>query len=167
MTRLRFVCAVLLSVPALAADNDFKATFIKHWEAAKAFTLAVAEAMPAEGYDFKPNPEQLSFGRLMVHIADDNSTMCARVARTKPLPPPSAGNKLIVIQFMTQSFDKCAQEIRALTPEQWSGEAYSYQGQPIFAQEALLYTFTHMAHHRGQAEVYLRVKNIKPPAWTF
>src|SRR5437870_5138913 len=48
---------------------------------------------------------------------------------------------------MTQSFDKCAQEIRVLTPEQWSGEAYRYQVQPIFAQEALLYTFTHMAHH--------------------
>jgi hypothetical protein len=126
MTRLTFVCAVLLSVPALAADNDFKATFIKHWQTAKEFTLAVAEAMPAEG--FKPNPEELSFGRLMVHIADDNSTMCARVARTKPLPPPSAGNKLIVIQFMTQSFDKCAQEIRALTPEQWSGRRTGTKG---------------------------------------
>ena len=26
---------------------------------------------------------------------------------------------------------------------------------------------THTAHHRGQAEVYLRVKGIKPPAYTF
>jgi uncharacterized damage-inducible protein DinB len=27
--------------------------------------------------------------------------------------------------------------------------------------------FTHTAHHRGQAEVYLRLKGIKPPAYTF
>ena len=27
--------------------------------------------------------------------------------------------------------------------------------------------FTHTAHHRGQAEVYMRVKNIKPPRYVF
>jgi uncharacterized damage-inducible protein DinB len=27
--------------------------------------------------------------------------------------------------------------------------------------------FTHTAHHRGQAEVYMRVKNVKPPAYRF
>jgi uncharacterized damage-inducible protein DinB len=27
--------------------------------------------------------------------------------------------------------------------------------------------FTHTAHHRGQAEVYLRLKGIKPPAYEF
>ena len=27
--------------------------------------------------------------------------------------------------------------------------------------------FTHTAHHRGQAEVYLRVKGIKPPDYRF
>ena len=27
--------------------------------------------------------------------------------------------------------------------------------------------FTHTAHHRGQAEVYLRMKGIKPPTYQF
>jgi uncharacterized damage-inducible protein DinB len=27
--------------------------------------------------------------------------------------------------------------------------------------------FTHTAHHRGQAEVYLRVKGVKPPDYVF
>jgi len=43
----------------MAAESDFKAMFVKHWQVAKEFTLAVAEAMPAESYDFKPNPEEL------------------------------------------------------------------------------------------------------------
>jgi len=54
-----------------------------------------------------------------------------------------------------------------MMPEQWNKEVYKFRGQPVHAGEALWYTFTHMAHHRGQAEVYLRVKNIKPPAWRF
>jgi len=160
-------CAVLAALPALAADHDFQATFMPHWLTSKTFTLAVAEAMPAEFYNFKPNPEELSFGDLMAHIADDNSTMCARVARAKPLAPPDTKDKQSVMQYLTRSFDKCAQEIAGLTPERWTSEAYRYKGQPIYVQEALLYTFTHMAHHRGQAEVYLRVKNIKPPGWSF
>ena len=89
-----------------------------------------------------------------------------RVAQTKPLAPPATKGKQDIIRYMTQSFDKCAQEIGALTPEEWSREVYRYKEKPVFTQEALLYAFTHMAHHRGQAEVYLRVKNIKPPAWS-
>jgi hypothetical protein len=36
------------NVPAKAAGNDFKALFAKHWQISKEFTLAVAEAMPAD-----------------------------------------------------------------------------------------------------------------------
>lgn len=31
--------------------------------------------MPAESCDFNPNPQQMRFGNLMAHIADDNSAM--------------------------------------------------------------------------------------------
>jgi len=43
--------------------------FISEWKQSKVFTVAVADAMPPEFYDFKPNPEEMSFGQLMVHIA--------------------------------------------------------------------------------------------------
>jgi uncharacterized damage-inducible protein DinB len=167
MRMLTLVCAVVVAVPAGAAEDDSKSIFLKHWQVAKEFTLAVAEARPAESYDFKPNPEELAFGYLMTHIADDNSTMCARVARTKPLTRPPLYDKQTAIAFLNESFDKCSKEIGALTPEQWSREVYKFKDQPVVAHEALLYTFTHMAHHRGQAEVYLRMKNIKPPGWQF
>ena len=167
METSRLLCAVLFALPLLAAENDPKALFAKHWQAAKEFTLAVAQAMPPDSYDFRPKPEEMSFADLMVHIADDNSTMCARVARTKALVKPAARDRQTVIQFMTESFDKCTREIDGLTPAQWVGEAYRFQDQPVPAHEGLLYTFTHMAHHRGQAEVYLRLNNIKPPGWRF
>jgi uncharacterized damage-inducible protein DinB len=46
-------------------------------------------------------------------------------------------------------------------------EAFNDAFEITSVTKTLWYTFTHMAHHRGQAEVYLRVKNIKPPAWRF
>jgi uncharacterized damage-inducible protein DinB len=173
MRTLTLLGAVLLALPVVGAESDFKAMFAKHWQIAKEFTLAVAEAMPAEGYKFKPNPEELSFGQLMVHIATQNSNSCATATGTKPLAELSnealspETDKQTAIKFLTISFDKCAKDLDATPPEQWNKEVYKFRGQPVLASEALWYTFTHMAHHRGQAEVYLRMKNIKPPAWRF
>jgi len=115
----------------------------------------VAEAMPAESYDFKPNPEELSFGQLMIHIAAQNSDSCASATGTNALAAPAATDRQTAIKFLTDSFDKCAKELDAMPPEQLNKEVYKFRGQPVLASEALWYTFTHMAHHRGQAEVYL------------
>jgi uncharacterized damage-inducible protein DinB len=173
MRTLTLIRALLVALPSLAADGDSKAMFAKHWQVAKEFTLAVAEAMPANSYDFKPSPEELSFGQLMVHIAAQNSDSCATATGTKPLPGlssterPAETDKQSAIKVLTLSFDKCAKDLDAMPSEQLNKEVYKFQSQPILANEALWYTFTHMAHHRGQAEVYLRVKNIKPPAWRF
>jgi hypothetical protein len=41
------LCAILITLPIMAAENDSKAMFAKHWRVAKEFTLAVAKAMPA------------------------------------------------------------------------------------------------------------------------
>jgi hypothetical protein len=44
-------------------------------------------------------------------------------------------------------------------------------GQPRFpahtGTDLCLRAYTHTAHHRGQAIVYLRVKGIAPPTWAF
>jgi len=164
--------AMLITMPVADAEND-KAMFAKHWQTAKEFTVAVADAMPAEDYSFKPKPEELSFGQLMMHIAAQNSDSCATATGTKPLAGlsseawPQDADKQTAIRFLTLSFDKCAKDLQAMPSDQWDKEVSKFKGQPVTAGETLWYTFTHMAHHRGQAEVYLRVKNIKPPAWRF
>src|SRR5213593_495067 len=102
------------NVPAMAAANDFKALFAKHWQISKEFTLAVAEAMPAESYHFKPNPEEMSFGELMIHIAQANSEAFANVAGTEDLAQPSGTDKKTAIKFLTDSFDKCAKDFATM-----------------------------------------------------
>jgi uncharacterized damage-inducible protein DinB len=164
---LALLIVLLIARPAAAADSDVKAIFARHWQIAKEFTLAVANAMPADGYDFKPTPEQLTFGRLMTHIAAQNSDSCATATGNTPLPEPGVTDKPTAIKYLTDTFDRCAKDLEAMPSEQLDREAYKFQDQPVLAREALWYTFTHMAHHRGQAEVYLRVKGIKPPAWRF
>ena len=57
----------LFSFATFAAEgtkgpSKYSGEFAKHWKTARELTLAVADAMPAENYDFKPNPEEMSFG---------------------------------------------------------------------------------------------------------
>jgi uncharacterized damage-inducible protein DinB len=80
---------------------------------------------------------------------------------------PPETDKQTAIRFLTLSFDKCAKDLLAMPADRWDKEVYKFRGQSVIAGESLWYTFTNMAHHRGQAEVYRQVKNIKPPAWRF
>ncbi|PYX49743.1 MAG: hypothetical protein DMG76_36575 [Acidobacteria bacterium] len=149
------------------AENDYKAVLTKHWQISKEFTLAVAEAMPAESYDFKPNPDEMSFGQLMIHIALSNSEAFANAAGTEALAQPSGTDKKTAIKFLADSFDRCAKDFEAMTPAQLNRMVDIGAGRQAMAIEVLWWAFTDTAHHRGQAEVYLRVKNIKPPRYVF
>jgi hypothetical protein len=61
------------AVPAAHAASKDLEIFAARWEKAKVFTLQVADAMPADAYDFKPKPEMRSYGQLMQHIATNNA----------------------------------------------------------------------------------------------
>lgn len=165
-----------LAVPALA-QTTIKDSLVKHWKVTADFTIAVAEKMPADGYSFKPVPEELSFGQLIVQIAGANMSACGTASgMTRPAIPPAiaaslkdeSGNvdKTAAVKFLRDTFDYCNQAVAAMTPEKL--DATSGPGaRKMTGFEWLWAYFTHTAHHRGQAEVYLRVKGIKPPDYTF
>jgi len=175
--KTNLIMTIALALPALA-QTTVKDALVKHWKTSGEFTLAVADAMPAENYNFRPNPEEMSFGQLMAHIAGVNLNACANASGlARPgLPPKIAEwskdpqkvevDKETALVFLKDSFDFCNQAVAAMTPERMD----TVQGPParnLTGFEWLWGYFTHTAHHRGQAEVYLRVKNIKPPAYKF
>src|ERR1700678_2898651 len=52
---------------AKAADKEIE-ILVDHWKKSKALTLKVAEAMPEDGYDYKPFADASSFGKEMQHL---------------------------------------------------------------------------------------------------
>lgn len=170
------VMMVAVTLPALA-QTSVSDLMAKHWKTSGDFTIAVAKAMPAENYDFRPNPDEMSFGQLMVHIAGANLGACANASGLeRPAVPPQiaayakdaklAVDRDTVISFLSDSFDFCNKAVAATTAERM----HTVVGPParnMTGLEWLWAYFTHTAHHRGQAEVYLRIKNIKPPDYKF
>lgn len=165
------LCAIF-SFATFAAEgtkgpSKYSAEFVKHWKTARELTLAVADAMPAENYDFKPNPEEMSFGEQVAHIAQANGSYCSRMTNGKsPIAKPDGYGKATVMKLLGESFDYCSEIITPLSDDQL-GELRGPEGRQVSVRELTLGAQMHMAHHRGQIEVYLRLKNIKPPTYKF
>lgn len=163
--------ALAAALPAFS-QGAMKEALVKHWKTTQEFTLAVANAMPADSYNFKPVPAELSFGQLFVQVAGANLNACALASGT-PRPAIPAGidrenanvPKALVIQFLTSSFEFCQKAVGSMTPEKF--DAVVGTSRKMTGYEWLWSYFTHTAHHRGQAEVYLRLKGITPPTYMF
>lgn len=156
--------SMLFSLSAFADElTDLK----KHWATSKAFTIAVASAMPDADYGFQGAPPELAFGAMVVHIAQANGFYCGMASGTKsPIAKPAAMDKATVVKLLTDSFDFCEGVVAKMTPadlDKMMGPA----GRQMDAREALWSGFTHTAHHRAQLDVFLRLKGIKPPDYQF
>ena len=148
-----------IAVPTKAAGE-----YAKHFGALTQLSIAVAQAMPAEQYTFRPHPESMTFGQLISHIATTNYQFCAGLNDAAPPALPSSTEKDGVVKFLSDSFDYCSAVISNLTDEQLNKAHNSPDGR-LPGREILLAMYIHVAHHRGQAEIYLRDKSIRPPAY--
>jgi hypothetical protein len=168
--------AALLALPAFSQTLTVKDALVKHWKVTGDFTMAVAKMMPADSWAFRPNPEEMTFGELMVHIAGANLNACANAANIPRPAIPEAVQKAVAekrpadrdlgLQFVTDSFKFCNDVVAGMTTEKLETVTGLTQ-RKMSGFEWLWSYFTHTAHHRGQAEVYLRVKGIKPPDYAF
>ncbi len=173
MKRRHFLSALgaaAVTSPAQTASFplQFRDSFLKHWEVERGYTLAVAEAMPAERYEFKPNPVQRSFGEQLIHLAWANMAYFSAFGLI-PLPErPSGSDKETVRKFVTASWDYTLAVLRKLTAKDiLRHDLGTPHFKPHSGTDLFLRAYTHTAHHRGQAIVYLRVKGITPPTWAF
>lgn len=136
--------------------------FPEHWKTAAAYTIAIAEQMPAESYSFKPVPEEMSFAEQLVHIAQANNFMIGTVAGQKPpMQKPLSLDKENVLKFLHESFDWTSALVAKFTPEQVQ-KSYQMEGHAMAGADVLGLAWNHTTHHRGQLIVYLRLKGIKP-----
>ena len=178
---LRVSLALLLFVCCGAAENtkgdcilDMQ-EFVQDWKQSKQFTIDVANAMPAEFYNFKPNPGEMTFGEQMAHIAGGNVFRFHQITGIQPpfnFDPskPAATDKQSILKMLDQSFDYVIDVLPKITSEQlkrtWHLPSWQGRTDPD-GRAMLLNMLVHTAHHRAQCEVYLRVKGIKPPDYRF
>jgi DinB superfamily len=175
MLKIGVALLSILAVPAIA-QSAVKDALITHWKATGEFTIAVAKLMPAADYGYKPVPEELSFGQVLIQVGVANLGACSVASGQKrPEVAPALfaaeegkapADKDATLQFLSSSFEFCNQAVASMTPEKLDAVVGSPK-RKMTGFEWLWAYFTHTAHHRGQLEVYLRLKGIKPPDYVF
>jgi DNA replication initiation complex subunit (GINS family) len=129
--------------------------------------IAAAEAMPADKYGFRPTPEQMTFGHLVVHTAGANNFLCSSIAGTAA----SADEKLIetdskekLVAALRASFDYCAQALAKIDDSKLADQVPFFGGDMISRAGAMI-ALTDVAYdHYSMAAMYLRLNGLVPPS---
>src|ERR1700733_5753059 len=82
---LLFSFIVFTLVTGSAFAQFTQSQMVVEWQRSKTYTKAYLDAMPSDGYSFKPTPEIRSFAEQMLHLATDNYGFAA-FASGKPNP---------------------------------------------------------------------------------
>ncbi len=137
------------------------------WKNAKIYALKVAELMPEEQYNFKPVPDEMTFGEQLLHIAQNmNWLSSAYLLGSKQNSKSDAKvlSKQSIINTISTAYDSALAVHYRLTANQLD-EVVPFFAGPKSRRQILILMHDHQTHHIGQLIVYLRLKGIKPPEY--
>jgi uncharacterized damage-inducible protein DinB len=166
---LLFVFPLLTFLTGSAFAQFTQPQMVVEWQRAKTYTKAYLDAMPADGYSFKPTPEIRSFAQQMLHLANDNygfasyasgkTTPVADTALEQTVQPTKEATTKVVME----SYDYMISTLQGMTPDQMNEMIKRRNGTEISRANIFGKGFEHQTHHRGQTTIYLRLKGVTPP----
>lgn len=127
--------------------------------------VAAAEAMPAEKYNFKPNPEMNSFAHLVMHIAQSNNGLCSKISDT-PAPDAKLAEtdpKDKLVAGLKASFEYCSTALEKVDDSKLGEQMTLFGNRPFSRAAVLIILSDDWYDHYGAQATYLRLNGILPP----
>jgi hypothetical protein len=133
--------------------------------------VASAELMLADQYGYHPTPAQMTFGELIVHIAQTNMALCSGISGTSsPLSVDQFGmlsaadGKVSLVATVKQSFDYRTEALAKMDDSALALEVSMF-GHPSHQSRGamLIVIAADWADHYSTAASYLRPNGILPP----
>lgn len=141
--------------------------------------VGLAKAMPADRYNFAPNasifvPGQKTdfagvrtFGQLVIHVAQTNYGLAAKVGGLKPEIDPKSLAKLTdkdqIIEALEASFAYVHKSIATLTPANSFEIVSAPFAGPMTRATMAAFVAVHTTNECGQMVEYLRMNALIPP----
>ncbi len=136
--------------------------------------VSLAEAMPADKYDFAPTQGSFegvrTFGRQMSHIATVLDEFAATILGEKTPDtgehengPASLRGKDAIVNYLKVAFTHSHKAMQSLTAANYASELTVEWGSTTRGALAIE-SVSHSLDHYGQAVVYARMNGVVPPA---
>ena len=129
--------------------------------------VAAAELMPADKYGYRSTPETRTFGQLVLHVAQFNNNMCARISGMtapdiKDLKDTDGKDRLVAA--VKGSFDFCTTALNGLDDSTLGMPAGKMGPNTLTRGSAMMILGEDWFDHYGTMAIYLRVNGITPPS---
>ena len=127
--------------------------------------LGAIDAMPADKFGYKPTADQMTFAHLVIHIAESNNGMCAKIAdvpapKVEELKETDPKDKLLAAA--RTSFDFCTQAL-ANVDDSRLGDNMDFGRVQGPRAMAVFFLAGGWSDHYGAAAMYLRLNGLLPP----
>jgi len=157
---------------------SFLKAAIQEFESEAATTRRVLERIPDDKFSWKPHPKSMSMGELASHIAELSDWVEGSIVADEFDMHPPGGEMMKTPVFTTnadllKAYDANVAKAKAALAgtddakllEIWKlkkgGESIMEMPREVVIRYWVL---NHMAHHRGQMSVYLRLNDIPVPS---
>ena len=167
MSRISLAALAAVLVPAIAsAQSPLADAFRSNAKDVGKNIMAAADVMPADKYDYRPTAPQMSWGAIMVHLAQGNDYLCGAIGGVKA---PSRGNlpatasKNLLVARLRETFQFCDQALAGLDDSKLSEQLPMFGGRTMSRAAVELLTTGDWADHYSQMANYLRLNNLLPP----
>ena len=129
-------------------------------------TVAAVEAMPADKFNYKPSTDQMTFGHLVVHMAETNYLLCSKAAAV-PAPKveevKETDSKDKLVAALKTSFDFCSAALAKMDDSKLAETTEGSGGKQVTRARIILTLAGAWADHYAQAAMYLRLNGVLPP----
>lgn len=145
-------------------------TFLRVWTAEAEHTIRLLEALPADHYDFRPDPEGRSIGELAWHLSEIDAclTFGIAVGRFSFADEPPNLKRPRETRLLAPGYrlvhEQAAARLANLTNERLAESVTFFDGRPMTIRDVLWNELLHhLIHHRGQLVLLCRMAGGMPP----
>jgi hypothetical protein len=129
-------------------------------------TVAAVEAMPADKFNYKPTADQMTFGHLVVHMAETNYLLCSK-ATAVPAPKDEevkdTDSKDKLVTALKGSFDFCSDALMKMDDSKLAETSEIFPGHQGSRAWASLILAGAWSDHYAEAAMYMRLNGVMPP----
>ena len=171
---LTFILCFIHNVFAQDEIDPMAATVAQWFTMIEQSFIALADAMPAEKYDFKPtsgNFESVrTFAEQVKHVACANFAFFNQIEKITPPAecalggPDPAKTKAELMEYLRTSFEYAQRVLKTMTPANALEPVSGPYGGDSTRLGITTLAVWHASDHYGQLVVYLRLNGIVPPA---
>jgi uncharacterized damage-inducible protein DinB len=168
-TLLLFLALSLTAAHAQAPDplEGLGQGYDGEWGHVARQLVALAEAIPAEKYAWRPGPGVRSTGEVLMHITEANFWLLSATGQKMPADFPAdpakiANDKPKVIDWLKRSLEAVQQAHVSVTPADLHKKV-TVMKRDATVDGVYLRILVHANEHMGQLVAYARMNGIAPP----